>query len=192
MTNFKFSTEKGFALPAQTLPLVGVCVEMALRSFVPAKPVKTLTKPREAYSFEDQKKTEPGVTFIDFGGEYFYLHRIRVNWTKAREICENENQVLAEPQDIIGLKQYIIDNGMAGHAYLLGGRGNNVSMAWASSGAEVYPETPAAWGSLYLDRVYTSDICLKLWTTANAGPLGPTRCSGRDYFICECGQASPK
>ncbi|CAL4127572.1 unnamed protein product, partial [Meganyctiphanes norvegica] len=99
---------------------------------------------------ECSNKTEPGVTFIEFGGEYFYVHykgdtiASWDSWYKAKEICEKENMVLAEPQDVIGLRQYMIANNMTSH-YWLGGRGNNVAFAWVSSGDVVYPATHAVW-----------------------------------------------
>ncbi|CAL4100797.1 unnamed protein product [Meganyctiphanes norvegica] len=135
-------------------------------------------------------KPGPRVAFTQVGKEYFKINMTSISWFDAKEACEAEGMMLAEPQDVLGLTKYFKDNNISTHLWL-GGQGNNVSMNWLSSGAAVFPTllNPPVWSTGH-PSPNTSADCLDLRLNAAPGPLASFGCRYRHSFICEyeCGQ----
>ncbi|CAL4134266.1 unnamed protein product, partial [Meganyctiphanes norvegica] len=133
-----------------------------------------------------------GVYRMDIGLQIFYLHRepgSERNWNGANFTCVvTEEMRLAEPNDIPGLKDFILTNiDRLDKHYWVGGRGDGQVMAWLSSGDEVYPapNNPPVWQAGHPTAVDTAN-CLDFRPMQTPGQLATGRCRTVHPFICEC------
>ncbi|CAL4068286.1 unnamed protein product, partial [Meganyctiphanes norvegica] len=108
-------------------------------------------------------------TLVEMGEEIFYLNEILVTWHEAKRSCENEGMFLAEPEDVLGLREHCDVH------YWIGGQGNGNEFIWDTSSETVYPNQPTMWQQQHPTDV-TDSFCTDFRPETDPGPLASIEC----------------
>jgi len=126
--------------------------------------------------------------FYRVGTECFKVYQQFAGWDEARHICQEHGWDLAEPEDMLGLAEFLYTN-ISHYYFWVGGRGVGESFKYLS-GQNLQDDAP--WGIGYPGDMTSVGDCLILRSTNTTyeTTLASYDCNSKYYFLCE--PACPK